>query len=202
MFLIVSSAIATFVATSIDYLFILVVLYSQKQNQHKKKDILIGQYLGTYILVGASLLAAYGLSFIPAPWAIGLLGIVPIFLGLKVAFHPEDEEESEELIESSSKYSSLILSVAAITVASGGDNIGVYIPYFASFDWAEIGIILLIYAALVLLLNWTSHKISRLKYVRETVEKYERVIVPVVLVSLGIFILSENGTFEHILGLF
>ncbi|MFU0569888.1 cadmium resistance transporter, partial [Gardnerella vaginalis] len=34
----------------------------------------------------------------------------------------------------------------------------------------------------------------------ETVEKYEKVIVPVVFIGLGLYILIENGTINYFIG--
>jgi len=101
----VISAFVSYIATSIDYIVILVVLFAQ--NERKKsavRDIVLGQYLGFTILIGISLLAAFGLAFIPQHW-IGLLGLVPIFIGLKVLFEKEeDDEEQGEAIDTNRFY--------------------------------------------------------------------------------------------------
>lgn len=89
------SAIAVFVATSIDYLLILTILFSQVQTKKGITHIVGGQYLGTTILVAVSLLAAYVLHFIPEEWMIGFLGLVPIILGIRVAVKGDDDEEDE-----------------------------------------------------------------------------------------------------------
>jgi cadmium resistance protein CadD (predicted permease) len=52
---------------------------------------------------------------------------------------------------------------------------------------------------MTLLLNFVSVKIARLKKVGETIEKYQRVLVPVVFIALGIYIMAENGTISHFL---
>jgi cadmium resistance transport/sequestration family protein len=191
------SAIATFVSTSIDYLFILVILYSQKKNHQRSGRILAGQYLGLSILILISLIAAFAIHLIPQDWVIGFLGIVPLFLGIRAAVHPESEDEEDEVISSSQKYGSLIISIAAITIASGGDNLGIYIPYFTTLQPFKISIVILIFAVLTFLLNFVSKKISHIKLIGETIEKYERIIVPVVFIALGIYIMVENGTISH-----
>lgn len=201
MFLLIASAVATYIATSIDYLIILVILYAQKENQNHSRNILLGQYIGTGVLVAVSLIAAFGLHYIPDSWIIGFLGLIPIILGIRTAVHSEDDDESEDVVESSGKYNSLIISVAFITIASGGDNLGVYIPYFATLKASQLVIVVIIFAVLLLLLNWISKKLSDIKYIGETIEKYERIIVPIVFISLGIFILLENGTIDYLLSL-
>ncbi|MGC3596194.1 cadmium resistance transporter, partial [Enterococcus faecium] len=75
-----------YISTSIDYLFILLIIFSQNHNKKGLRQIFFGQYLGTGILVAICLFAAYVLNFIPQDWNIGLLGLIPIYLGIRVAF--------------------------------------------------------------------------------------------------------------------
>lgn len=193
------SAIATFVSTSIDYLFILVILYSQKKNHQRSGMILAGQYLGLSVLIFVSLIAAFALHLIPQEWIVGLLGLVPLFLGIRAAVRPESEGEEDGVLSSSQKYGSLVISVAAITIASGGDNLGVYIPYFTTLRPLQISVVILMFAALTFLLNLAGKKVSGIKPIGETIEKYERIIVPVIFIALGIYIMAENGTITHFL---
>ena len=69
------SALAVYVSTSIDYLLILMIIFSQSSTKGKMKGIVGGQYLGTGMLVAFSLFAAYVLNLIPEDWIIGLLGL-------------------------------------------------------------------------------------------------------------------------------
>ncbi|MEN1967246.1 CadD family cadmium resistance transporter [Lentibacillus sp. N15] len=198
------SAIFSYIATSIDYIVILVVLFAQMKKQKGSiRDIVLGQYLGFTILIVVSLLAAFGLALIPQQW-IGLLGLVPIFIGLKVLFEKEDDEdeENEEVLKSTNRFSSLIFSVAVIMLAAGGDNLGVYIPYFTTLNKIELAVTIVIYYIAAGVLLYFCHRISAVKGVSETVEKYEKIIVPIVFVILGIMIMSENGTFSMILNWF
>ncbi len=193
----VLSAVAVFVSTSIDYLLILVILYAQKNNRRRSGRILAGQYLGLAILILVSLIAAFAVHLIPQDWIVGLLGLVPLFLGIRAAVRPESEEGENEVLSSAQKYGSLTVSVAALTLACGGDNLGVYIPYFTTLRPFEIALMALIFAVLTLLLNLVSLKAAHLKPVGETVEKYGRIIVPAVFIALGIYIMAENGTIAH-----
>ncbi|MCE5193405.1 MAG: CadD family cadmium resistance transporter [Candidatus Cryosericum sp.] len=196
------TAIATYVATSVDYLIILLIFFSQENSKRQMKGVVWGQYLGTTALIVISLLAAFGLSFIPQDWVIGLLGMVPIALGLRVAFKKEKEPEEDEVIDSARKYRSVVLSMTLLTIASGGDNIGVYVPLFSSLTPPNIFVTLVVFYILVAALCFASYRLANFKYLRETIERYERIIVPVVLIGLGIAILSENGTFAAFAGLF
>lgn len=199
----VLSAIAVYVSTSIDYLFLLLIIFAQSHSAKENRQIYLGQYIGTALLVAVSLLAAYVLNFIPEEWVIGLLGLIPIYLGLHIAIKGGEEEEEEEVLEKLNAGDSnrLFWTVALITIASGGDNLGIYIPYFASSSFSEIIVALTVFAVSVTVLCYISQRLSDLSFVSETLEKYERVIVPIVFIGLGIYILIENGTLQMLLGL-
>lgn len=195
------SAIISYIATSIDYIVILVVLFAQVKNRKGGiRDIVLGQYLGFTVLIFISLLAAFGLAFIPQQW-IGLLGLIPIFIGLKVLFDKE-EEGDEEIVESTNRFSSFILSVTVIMLAAGGDNLGVYIPYFTVLNTIELIVTIVIYYVAAAVLLYLCRRVSAVKGISETVEKYEKIIVPIVFLALGIMIMSENGTFSMIFNWF
>ena len=197
------SAIAVYISTSIDYLFILLIIFSQSHTRKGMRHIIWGQYLGTSVLVAVSLFAAYVLNFIPQDWIIGLLGLIPIYLGIRVAVIGEEEEEEEEVVEKleSRGTSRLFWTVALITIASGGDNLGIYIPYFTSLAFSEILIALVVFVISIAILCFISYKLAKISFVSVTLEKYERIIVPIVFIGLGIFILVENGTIQTLLGL-
>lgn len=197
------SALAVYISTSIDYLFILLIIFSQNHTKKGLRQIFFCQYLGTGILVAISLFAAYVLNFIPQDWIIGLLGLIPIYLGIRVAFVGEEEEEEGEVVEKlgSRGTNRLFWTVSLITIASGGDNLGIYIPFFTSLSFSEIVTSLIVFAISVAVLCYISYKFAKISFVSETLEKYERIIVPIVFIGLGIFIMIENGTIQTILGL-
>ena len=66
---------------------------------------------------------------------LGLLGLIPIYLGIKVAIYDDCEGEKRAKKELDEKgLSKLVGIVALVTVAScGADNIGLFVPYFCDF---------------------------------------------------------------------
>ncbi|VJX04519.1 Cad superfamily protein [Streptococcus pneumoniae] len=196
------SAIGVYISTSIDYLIILIILFAQLSQNKQKWHIYAGQYLGTGLLVGASLVAAYVVNFVPEEWMVGLLGLIPIYLGIRFAIVGEDaEEEEEEIIErlEQSKANQLFWTVTLLTIASGGDNLGIYIPYFASLDWSQTLVALLMFVIGIIIFCEISRVLSSIPLIFETIEKYERIIVPLVFILLGLYIMYENGTIETFL---
>ena len=196
------SAIGVYISTSIDYLIILIILFAQLSQNKQKWHIYAGQYLGTGLLVGVSLVAAYVVNFVPEAWMVGLLGLIPIYLGIRFAIVGEgEEEEKEEIIErlEQSKANQLFWTVTLLTISSGGDNLGIYIPYFASLDWAQTLVALLVFAIGVLIFCELSRVLSSIPLISETIEKYKRIIVPLVFILLGLYIMYESGTIETFL---
>ncbi|HGL8460980.1 TPA: CadD family cadmium resistance transporter [Streptococcus pneumoniae] len=196
------SAIGVYISTSIDYLIILIILFAQLSQNKQKWHIYAGQYLGTGLLVGASLVAAYVVNFVPEEWMVGLLGLIPIYLGIRFAILGEDaEEEEEEIIErlEQSKANQLFWTVTLLTIASGGDNLGIYIPYFASLDWSQTLVALLVFVIGIIIFCEISRVLSSIPLIFETIEKYERIIVPLVFILPGLYIMYENGTIETFL---
>lgn len=196
------SAIGVYISTSIDYLIILIILFAQLSQNKQKWHIYAGQYLGTGLLVGASLVAAYVVNFVPEAWMVGLLGLIPIYLGIRFAIVGEGEEdEEEEIIErlEQSKANQLFWTVTLLTIASGGDNLGIYIPYFASLDWSQILVALIVFAIGIIISCELSRVLSSIPLISETIEKYERIIVPLVFIPLGLYIMYESGTIETFL---
>lgn len=194
------SALAVFISTSIDYLFILVIIFSQSYSTKGIRHIYLGQYLGTGLLVFVSLIAAFVFNLVPQDWLVGLLGLIPIYLGIHFALAGEEEAEEEEVIEKlySRDPSRLFWTVTLLTIASGGDNLGIYIPYFTTLTTGEIFVVILIFSLAIAALCYISLRLARLSFVTETIEKYEKIIVPVVFIGLGIYILLENGTLHYL----
>ena len=100
-------------------------IFARANTRKEYRDIYIGQYLGSVILILVSLFLAFVLNYVPEKWVLGLLGLIPIYLGIKVAIYDdcEGEKELKELDEKG--LSKLVGIVALVTVAScGADNIG------------------------------------------------------------------------------
>ena len=190
---IIISSMLVFISTSIDYLVVLTILFST-MNTGKQRSIYIGQYK---LIVGFSLIAAYFLNFIPQDWVIGLLGLLPLILGIRAVFIDEDVDE-KDLEEKMSHRQSEVASVVALTIALGGDNLGIYIPYFTGMSFQEVIVVILVFIIGIFILCYLSKRLASVPMIGEVVERYEKVIVPVVFIGLGIFILLENGTIQHL----
>ena len=215
MALTIISAIGAFLVTNIDDIFVLMLLFSQAKAQVKTseglkgnqtenkhispKDIIIGQYLGFTLLVVVSLLGTFGVMLIPEKW-VGLLGLIPIYLGIMLFIKGEDEDENAILSSlNSGKYNSVFLSVAFITFANGGDNIGIYVPFFSTLTMNQLAVTVITFFIMVAIWCFIGYRLAAFKHVSETLENYGRWIIPIVFIGLGIYIMVENETFSALL---
>nr|WP_321294192.1 CadD family cadmium resistance transporter [uncultured Trichococcus sp.] len=202
MFQTIVSALGVYISTNIDYFLILMVIFSQSDSRKRMKGIVAGQYLGMGILVTFSIFSAYVINLIPQAWVIGLLGLIPLFLGIRVALKREEREDEDVLEKMEARGTNqLFWKVAVITVASGGDNLGIYIPYFTSLTWPETIVALIIFAVSIAILCYISYKMTKIPLISKIIEKYRRAVVSLVFICLGIYILVENGTIQTLLGL-
>lgn len=192
------AALSTYVATSIDEIPVLFMLYAKQSNKDRSKTITLSYFVGTFILIGIGLAGAFGLGFIPQQWVMGLFGLVPLFLGIKILIKGENEEE-EGVIKSLQKYKSLWIQVLAITIGLGSDDLSVYIPLFTTIKGVEILLMVLIFALCTVVLCGISYKLTSINKLAEFIERYERLITGIIFTLIGLFIMYENGTFAHFL---
>ena len=135
MFEHVTVGAVAFAVTDIDDLVLLVLWFSQPGR--RVTSIVLGQYLGIGALVAVSIVAALLALAVPAQWLVWL-GLLPIGLGIRLLLAGDDDDE-----ESAAGAATSPLAVAAVTIANGGDNLGVYIPLFASQPGATVAYILI-----------------------------------------------------------
>ena len=194
------SALLVFISTSIDYLVVLIILFAN-QRTRGIKSIYIGQYLGTGILVGVSLIAAYFLNYIPQDWMIGFLGLIPLGLGIRSIFVDEDVDE-DSIGNQIKNNQSQIFAITGLTLAMGGDNLGIYIPYFTGMNVGQIVIVLAVFIIGIFLLCQLAKRFATIPMIGGIIERYGRIIVPVIFIGLGIYILVENGTINYLISFY
>ena len=193
----VVTSIILYSGTAVDLLIILMLFFAKRKSRKDIINIYLGQFLGSVSLILLSLLFAFVLDYIPSKEILGLLGLIPIFLGLKVLLLGDSDGEAiaKEGLRKDNK--NLIFLVAMITFAScGADNIGVFVPYFTTLNSANLIVALLTFLVMIYLLVFSAQKLAQVPSVGETLEKYSRWFVAVVYLGLGIYILVENNSFD------
>ena len=193
----VVTSIILYSGTAVDLLIILMLFFAKRKSRKDIINIYLGQFLGSVSLILLSLLFAFVLDYIPSKEILGLLGLIPIFLGLKVLLLGDSDGEAiaKEGLRKDNK--NLIFLVAMITFAScGADNIGVFVPYFTTLNLANLIVALLTFLVMIYLLVFSAQKLAQVPSVGETLEKYSRWFVAVVYLGLGVYILIENNSFD------
>ncbi|WP_019500489.1 cadmium resistance transporter [Pseudanabaena sp. PCC 6802] len=196
----IPTGVTAFVATNLDDLIILTLLFSQANATFRRRHIVFGQYLGFMALLIASLPGFFGRSILPHH-LIGLLGLVPIAMGLSRLLNPENDASGESKVDPKpSEFSPLqsllspqVYSVAAITVANGSDNIGIYVPLFANSEWKSLLVIVAIFLSLVGVWCYATYKLTLQPAIAPLLTRYGNYFVPYVLIGLGVAIVLDSN---------
>lgn len=193
----VVTSIILYSGTAVDLLIILMLFFAKRKSRKDIINIYLGQFLGSVSLILLSLLFAFVLNYIPSKEILGLLGLIPIFLGLKVLLLGDSDGEAIAKDGLRKDNKNLVLLVAMITFAScGADNIGVFVPYFITLNLANLIVVLLTFLVMIYLLVFSAQKLAQVPSVGETLEKYSRWFIAVVYLGLGMYILIENNSFD------
>ncbi|MFB2833312.1 cadmium resistance transporter [Floridanema evergladense] len=196
----IPSGLTAFSATNIDDIVILSLFFSQVNSNFRRWHIVAGQYLGFTALVMASLPGFFSSLIVPQAW-IGMLGIVPIAIGINSLINRDDDSDNEVETKSHNSvltnlFSPQVYGVAAVTVANGSDNISIYVPLFASSTLASLPVILAVFFSMVGVWCYAAYRLTNLPAIASTLTSYGKNIVPFVLIGLGVLILCKSHTLE------
>ncbi|MBF2005795.1 MAG: cadmium resistance transporter [Chlorogloeopsis fritschii C42_A2020_084] len=206
----ITEAIIAFTATNIDDFIILLLFFSQLNHQFRRRHIFIGQYLGFLAIIIVSLPGFLGGLVVPRAW-IGLLGILPIVIGIKQLVSQEVENSELQTVTTDfnpstnkhpiinfilSIFSPQTYKVAAIIFANGGDNVGIYIPLFAGYRLVELLVIIIVFLIMKGVWYTVTYLLARQKKVAQVLSRYGKTAVPFVLIGLGLYIMYERGKFS------
>ncbi len=175
---IILASIATFAVTNIDDVVLLTLFFAQRV---PTRNIVLGQSLGFAGIVALSLVGYWAAVSIPGG-LFRFLGLLPLAIGIKQLVQARRIEWKSDSRRAG------VLSIAAVTLANGGDNMGVYVPFFA-INHAHVGVIVVVYAVLVVVWILSGKWMGKHALVLRSVDRYGRFVVPLVFVGLGIYVL-------------
>ncbi|HEY4929426.1 MAG TPA: cadmium resistance transporter [Acidimicrobiales bacterium] len=183
------SGLWPFVVTNVDDFVLLTALFvTVGRGGPSNRQIVAGQYLGMALLVTASALAALGLSTVPERW-IGLLGLIPIGLGLRglsVARRTPAGDDMRAAVTG-------MAGVAALTISDGADNVSVYIPLFRQAGAGVTGTYVLVFAVLVGVWCAVARAVAARRQLIAVIEHVGHWLVPLVYIAIGIRIVVVSG---------
>lgn len=189
-------AATLFIGTNIDDIFVLLAFFSDRRFTHR--EIIFGQYVGIFILAFGSIALAFGAKQIPLSY-IGLLGLVPLFLGVKKLwnfFKGTPDDDDDEIESGFFQKSAKLVAIIGVTLANGGDNVGVYAPLFATKSAEVLALYLLVF--FVLTGAWCAGALYliRHQHLGGMIKRHSHYVVPWVFIALGIYILYEAKSWE------
>ncbi|WP_138502005.1 cadmium resistance transporter [Nostoc sp. PA-18-2419] len=198
-------------ATTFDDNLYLTVFFGKVNRTFRPKHVIIGEFLGFTTLVFASLPAFFGGLVIPSTW-IGLLGILPIAIGISNLIGREDSGEIVQdvsinlpsLSKSGRQKKSLLAiirdpqtyRVSAVTIANGGNNIGIYVPLFATSNLPSLSVIVCVCYLAIGAWCLLSYSLTRNPLMTPVLTRYGRKVFPFILIYLGLSILIKSETYR------
>ena len=194
---IIGQAAGLFAVTNIDDIVILALFFAQGAGHRGATSrIILGQYLGFAAILVVAIAAAFGATFLPEP-VIPYLGLLPLALGLKAAWQAwRDHINGEDADnEQAAMGGPKALEVAAVTFANGGDNIGVYVPVFATAGIGGMSVYAVVFLVLVAVWCLAGRFFATRPVIAKALSRWGHILLPIVLIGIGLIILVQGGAF-------
>lgn len=191
--------LATFVATSLDNLLILVsFLGNPRYSRRVVAPAYIGAILG--VVTMSAVLAAFAGYGPMEGRGLVLLGFIPIGLGLFYVIRlvlPGRMSKQERLEQSMARTMRIRqgrAAVVAVTVAASGDSLAAYAALFA--DTRTLLLPVTVGGILVGAVAWTwvAGWLLKRENGRRFIEAAAPILLPIVLIALGLYILGDSPT--------
>jgi cadmium resistance protein CadD (predicted permease) len=210
------TGIAAAIATTFDDNIYLTLFFSRVNRHFRPQHVVVGEYLGFTLLVVVSLVGFLGGLMISSTW-IGLLGFLPIIIGITNLLNREEEEtiqtvstqfkaNSGSFRRQKSLWKTLrdpqTYRVSAVTIANGGNNLGIYIPLFASSTLPRLGVIIIVCYLAIGLWCLLSYHLTRQPMLAVVIARYARKVFPFILIWLGFSIIMDNQSYQLLSNLF
>jgi cadmium resistance protein CadD (predicted permease) len=207
--------LAAAVATTFDDNIYLTGFFSEVNRTFRPKHVVVGELIGFTALISISLVGfLIGLA-ISSNW-IGLLGIVPILIGLNnlrllIVNKDESVENKSANLKQNARFRgfdsrerSLLdiiqdrqtYRVSAVTISNGGNNLGIYIPLFASSSLKSLAVIIPICYLIICTWLFMSYHLTRTPGIAVVLSRYASKLFPFVLMWLGLRIILDNQSYK------
>jgi cadmium resistance protein CadD (predicted permease) len=187
MISLIALSIVLFVGTHVDDLLLLLSFFADRSVP--RSSIVYGQYIGVSLLLLGALLCSQ-LTVVLPPQYLRALGFVPLAIGIfKVPslFADSNLEDLESRPEMT--HGRHMWGVATLTMASGGDNIGVYLPFFATHPLNACFIIISVFLLMTAVWCGTAQWLAHHPILQPAIRRWGHRLLPIVLIALGIRIL-------------
>ena len=167
--------------------------------------IAAGQVLG-FVAIVCIAAAAAALLFEFSTAAVGLLGFVPLAIGVRgligLLDRPGGADERagpprwrQRRPASDRAVGRSLTAAALVTLAAGGDNLAVYIPLFRVSGATRLGVIAVVFALGEVVVTTVVLAGGRHPRARAVMDRFGAVGVPVLLCGVGVLVLVTARTF-------
>lgn len=195
---IVGEAAALFAVTNIDDILILSLFFAQGGGHRRSATrVVAGQYLGFTAILAVTIAAAFGATFLPEQ-AVRYLGLLPLALGLKAAWQLRRTRAGRQPGErpAAKPGGPTATEVATVTFANIGDNVGIYVPVFATAGIAGMSVYAVVFLTLVGVWCTAGRFFATRPLIASTLSRWGHILLPVILIAIGLLILTEAGAFS------
>jgi cadmium resistance protein CadD (predicted permease) len=167
----IGQAVVMFAATNVDDIVLLALFLGQAAGHRGgAARVVAGQYLGFAAILAASIRAAW------RAW--------------RERHHPPDDEPA-----AATGNGPAVFAVAAVTFANGGDNIGVYVPVFATAGTGGLIVFVVVFLALVAVWCLLGRLVVSHPGIARALARWGHILLPIVLIGIGLLILIEGHAF-------
>jgi cadmium resistance protein CadD (predicted permease) len=188
--LIAGVALAAFVSTSIDNLILLASLSGRAPAQ--QRTVMWGYVaaIGTVAVLG--LAVARAADVVDTQW-LGYIGVVPLLMGvyrLRGLFaRPSTVADVAHTVPAVG-----FGAVFALMISNSSDTLGVVAPLFAETPEPLSYVIAATLVVMAFVWSGAAALVARQPFVADKLQRYERLLVPFILIGIGIYILLDTST--------
>ncbi len=191
-------AAVAFVGTNIDNTLVTMAMVAGAPMERARR-IAVGQVVGFWVMVGVAAGAA-AVLFEFSPATVGLLGLVPLCIGLKGLVDAISGRRSGRAGRSDAVARRAVgrsfTAAALVTMAASGDNLAAYIPLFRAAGAGDVAAIVVVFAVGEVLVTWLILAGGRHPRARGVMTRLGTVAVPVLLCCIGVLVMLQAGTFS------
>ncbi len=198
-------AAAAFIGTNIDNTLVTMAMVAGAPVERAHR-IAAGQLVGFAILVAVAAAGAI-ILFEFSPAVVGLLGLVPLAIGVKGLVGLEraparsggaggDGRRRGHSGAADRAVGRSLTAAVLVTIGAGGDNLAAYIPLFRVGGTTNIAGIVIVFAIGEVAVTAAVLSGGRHPKARGMMDRLGAVAVPVLLCCIGVLVMLEAGTFS------
>jgi cadmium resistance protein CadD (predicted permease) len=192
----VGVATAAFVGTNVDNTLVTMAMVAGAPIERSRR-IAVGQVVGSVVLVLAAVAGA-AVLFEFSPRVVGLLGLVPLSIGIRglvgLRGGAPGARSRRRPSASDRAVGRSLTAAVLVTIGAGGDNLAAYIPLFRAGGSTRLAAIVVVFALGEVMVTVLVLAGGRHPKARAAMERLGAVAVPVLLCGIGVLVLVAAGT--------